>query len=155
LAADAYDQFAKAMGDNEETFIARYRETLQGAACRLRLPGSFLELKGTLLDGSNLNWESYRGRVVLVGFWTTWSVPCRAEIHHVKKYYELYHDRGFDVIGISLHSSRQAMEDFVERENLPWVTLYDDNAGGSHPIATYYVIFHLIFHLIYPVPRLE
>jgi thiol-disulfide isomerase/thioredoxin len=138
LAADAYDQFAKAMGDSEETIIARYRGTLQGAARRLRLPGSFLELKGTLLDGSNLNWESYRGSVVLVGFWTTWCDPCRAEIHHVKKYYELYHDRGFDVVGISLDPSRQAMEDFLEREKLPWVTLYDDNAGGSHPIATYY-----------------
>ena len=33
---------------------------------RARLMGNTMEVKGTLLDGSKFNWDSYRGKVVLV-----------------------------------------------------------------------------------------
>ena len=44
---------------------------MEGAARRLALVGTPLELEGTKLDGTPLDWKAYRGKVVLVQFWTS------------------------------------------------------------------------------------
>jgi thiol-disulfide isomerase/thioredoxin len=144
-AAGHYEQLVEAIqqsSDNEKrgAFIAQW----QGKAAQLRLPGSLLKLEGTLLDGSQLDWESYRGQVVLVDFWATWCGPCIAEFPNVKENYRKYHDRGFDVLGISLDKDRKPLVDFVNRESIPWKQMYEDSSGkGSgwqHSMAVKYGI---------------
>ena len=116
---------------------------LRGVINRIRLPGNKIELEGTLVDGTTLDWESYRGKVVLVDYWATWCGPCIAELPNVRKEYERYSDKGFTVLGISLDSKKAAVEEFMAAQDLPWVTLYSDDAdnnGWSHPMAVKYGI---------------
>jgi len=114
---------------------------MQGSARRLNLVGNPIELTGTLIDGSELDWSKYRGKVVLIDFWATWCGPCLQELPNVQANYEKYHDRGFDVVGISLDDDRGALETFLEEREIPWATIYNDDpatAGWDNPLATYY-----------------
>jgi thioredoxin-like negative regulator of GroEL len=54
------------------------------------------------VEGKPLSVDNYRGKVVLIDFWATWCVPCRIELPYVIDTYKKYHDRGLEVIGVSL-----------------------------------------------------
>jgi thiol-disulfide isomerase/thioredoxin len=116
---------------------------LQGMYRRLTLLGKPMEITGTLLDGKPVDWESYRGKVVLVDFWATWCGPCRAEIPNVLEMYEAYHDKGFDVLGVSLDATPEAAEKYVAENKLPWSSIFpknEDEREWSNPLVGYYGI---------------
>ena len=115
--------------------------SLQGVERRMKLPGNKIELDGTMLDGTDLDWSSYRGKVVLVDFWATWCVPCRQEVPHVLKMYRAYHDKGFEVLGISLDKNPEQARSYIKQTKIPWPTLFSDKPserGWKHPMAVRY-----------------
>ena len=91
------------------------------------LPGKEITIEGMTLDGQAFDWKNYAGKVVLVDFWATWCGPCVAEIPRMKRLYEKYRDRGFEIVGISIDDNLEALESGLEKHQLPWVVLADEN----------------------------
>lgn len=140
-AAAACEEFGKLLVENRDAEIARLGKKLQGAGRRLLLVGKKMHLEGTFLDGTPLDWEKYRGKVVLVQFWASWCGPCRHEIVNIRKYYDAYHERGFEVIGVNCDDTREDVEGFLKENPLPWPNLFSadpEQAGMDNPMATYY-----------------
>jgi cytochrome c-type biogenesis protein len=80
------------------------------------------------LEGQPFRISSLRGRVVLVNFWATWCLPCRAEIPDFNRMQQDYAARGFTVVGISSHDTPEMIRDFqsVVRQEYQLLTSGDD-----------------------------
>ncbi|MEO1999763.1 MAG: TlpA disulfide reductase family protein [Planctomycetaceae bacterium] len=95
----------------------------------MQRPASAISL--TSLDGQAVEVSQFAGKVLLVDFWATNCPPCLAEFPRLKRLYRDYHPKGLEVIGISLDSSRQAVEDFQEKWQLPWpIALQGESRNG-------------------------
>ena len=139
LATQAYEGLAAAFATSTNPQIRQMADGCQGTLRRLSLTGKPMAIKGTLLDGSAFDPASLAGKVVLVDFWATWCGPCVAELPNMIAQYEKYHDKGFEVVGISLDDDREALAKFIDDKKIPWPILHEA-AGGGHPLATFYGI---------------
>ena len=79
------------------------------------------------LDGKALSIASYKGKVVMVDFWATWCGPCVGEVPNVAAIYQKYHDKGFEIIGVSLdrEGDKDKLISFTKDHNMPWRQYFD------------------------------
>lgn len=102
----------------------------------------------TLLDtdGNNVSLSDYKGKVVIINFWTTWCGPCRYEIPDLVKLYEKY-NQDLIVLGISLdYDGPAVVPQFEERiGGVNYPLLYGNNNisnlyGGVTGVPTTFII---------------
>ncbi|MDR0706227.1 MAG: TlpA family protein disulfide reductase [Planctomycetaceae bacterium] len=103
--------------------IQEYAEIYEGTLRRQELIGKPMPIWGTDLNGKKLDEKSLDGKVVLLDFWAIWCGPCVGEFPHLKKLYEKYHKKGFEIIGYNVDSDLKKLTDYLERNPLPWKTL--------------------------------
>ena len=131
LAAKAYGEFAKLVAASEDEDIKELAPLFEGPSRRLSLEGSKMDVFGTTLDGEEFDWESYRGKVVLIDFWATWCGPCLAEFPNLKDAYEKYHDQGFEIVGVNIDDRKFAVEQYLDKNTLPWPQLHQEEDGNA------------------------
>ncbi|MBC8352117.1 MAG: TlpA family protein disulfide reductase [Planctomycetes bacterium] len=143
LAIEAYGEFGKIFSVNKDKELAGFGVMMSGIGRRLDLPGKQMKIEGSTVSGKAFDWKSYRGKVVLVDYWATWCGPCIEELPNVKANYEKYHDKGFEVVAISLDSNAGPLRRFLAENKIPWVCLFEKDAGVNHPMAQYYGVMQI------------
>jgi len=83
------------------------------------------------LNGQPLHLVSYRGKVVLLDFWATWCVPCRAEIPHFIELQQKYGDRGLQIIGVSMDDGPEPVRDFYQQFHMNYPVVMGNAKTGE------------------------
>ncbi len=82
--------------------------------------------------GENLRLSSLRGQFVLVDFWASWCMPCRAEIPHLKELYTQYHAAGLEIVSVSADAHAEAWKRAMGQEQMPWKQVLDTYSGTGN-----------------------
>ena len=113
-----YDKLGKKVQQtNDGKNLANEIQNLRGGS-----PGSIAkDFTTTDINGNKLSLSDFKGKYVLLDFWASWCVPCRAGNPHLKELYAKYKEKGIEFIGVSDDDSKpEAWHKAVEKDGLPW-----------------------------------
>ncbi|HEY3373325.1 MAG TPA: TlpA disulfide reductase family protein [Prolixibacteraceae bacterium] len=76
-------------------------------------------------EGKPITLSSLRGKIVMIDFWASWCGPCRKENPNVVKLYQQYHDKGFEILGVSLDRTKEEWVKAIQDDQLKWLHVSD------------------------------
>lgn len=65
------------------------------------------DFTGQTPEGKTLSLNDIKGKVTIIDFWASWCGPCRHENPNVVRMYNKYHNKGLEIIGVSLDREGQ------------------------------------------------
>lgn len=122
------------ISDASKVFILDYEKVLHKNVGQKGLEFTYQDV-----NDKPVSFSDFKGKFVYIDLWATWCGPCKAEIPHMKKIEEDYHDKNIVFISLSLDKSKdsQKWKDFVKKEQLKGIQIMADKDFGSAVAKNY------------------
>ncbi|MBO5865952.1 MAG: AhpC/TSA family protein [Bacteroidaceae bacterium] len=75
------------------------------------------------LEGNAVTMSAVKGKVKIIDFWASWCGPCRLNNPALKEIYADFHDKGLEIIGVSLDEEKEDWAFAVEKDGLSWINV--------------------------------
>jgi peroxiredoxin len=88
----------------------------------------------------------YRGRMLLLEFWSTHCSPCRADAHRMVAFYKETSRENLAFLGVSSDASEDELRAFLKEFSIPWPQIREPWEGAIHRMyrvegqPTYYLV---------------
>lgn len=96
----------------------------------------------TTKDNKEIKIADYKGKYVLLDFWSSTCGPCLRMAPYMKKLYDTYRDKGFEIIAVSLDTKREDWIKAMEKHGISGIQV-SSLKGGNDPLAEYYGIYQM------------
>ncbi|MGB2483644.1 MAG: redoxin domain-containing protein [Flavobacteriaceae bacterium] len=92
-------------------------------------------------EGNQITLSEILGKVTILDFWASWCRPCRVENPNFVKLYDKYHEKGLNIISVSLDRENQKNRwiKAIEKDNLSWYNV-SNLKYWQDPVALMYNI---------------
>jgi len=90
---------------------------------------------GTLFDSKTL-----KGKWILIDFWASWCAPCREQFPEMKRIYDLFKDKNFEILAVSIDKSKSDWLTAISIEKPQWINVIE-GLGTAGPIAAKYNLY--------------
>lgn len=114
---------------------AKVRETLVAGTV-------FPDFQARDLEGRPISVSSFKGKMVLINFWAAASKSSRIEIPSLVRIHTKFRQKGFEVIGVSLDTSKPLLTSFTAEHKIKWPQ-YFDGLGFENKLAVQYGVNRL------------
>jgi peroxiredoxin len=142
--AEGQEQLAIFLKMMPNGLYAEYARKLQANPRRAREEYA-PDFQVTTIKGQTVSSADFRGKVVVLDFWTTWCPPCRASVPEIKELSRKYPSDKLVVLSVSADKDDKQWREFIEKKNMDWLQYRDEDghvlrAMGVHAFPTYLVI---------------
>jgi thiol-disulfide isomerase/thioredoxin len=86
------------------------------------------DFSGTTLTGSRLSFAAYRDKVVVLNFWGSWCVPCRAEASTLAAVAASYRSSGVDFLGVDVRDTTASAQAFTHSFGVTYPSVSDPSS---------------------------
>jgi peroxiredoxin len=90
-------------------------------------------------SGQQVSTNSLKGKIVLIDFWASWCMPCRANNTGLKQLYSKYKEKGFEIYAISLDDNKRSWLNAVQQDGIGCVQVNDADANVSNDWKISYI----------------
>ena len=92
-------------------------------------------------EDKSITMSAIKGKITIIDFWASWCRPCRVENPTYVRLYEQYHDKGLEIISVSLdrENQKQRWIDAIEKDKLTWYNV-SNLKFWNDPVAKLYNI---------------
>lgn len=96
------------------------------------------DFAATAPDGSQVHLSDYKGKTVVLDFWSTWCGPCQRSMPHLEKVYQKVKDKNVAVLGVCVWDKKTEYDKWVtaNKDTYHFPTAFDPAATQQESIAS-------------------
>ena len=94
-----------------------------------------LQIKLPTVKGDSITLASQKGKVILLDFWASWCMPCRAANKKLVKLYAKYQPQGFEIFSVSLDQEKKDWEKAIQKDKITWLQVNDPRGSWNAKTA--------------------